>query len=478
MTKQGIKLYNKLEILAVFFVQKSITINHISLKFKKLITRLLAFLVRGTEKGAVSSYALLKLASRPFHGLSRFIFRYTILQVFGYYLIIKNKLSKRTTNTGQKIIYLLSNRHLIHLVFIIIVTVVWTSNIFAAGNKENYGQNAAIYKMIGFQNIETFQENNTTIEDSKVYKYQGENTELTSDNYTETQKEAEYLEEQNVDPNTTVGDFALIKPELSNSELAKTGRRSPVDYLIVNGDTISSIAYKFDVSVNTILWANNLTLNSFIKPGQKLTIPPTTGVLYRVAKGDTIAKIASKYGADAKLVKEFNALGDDLKAGDLIMIPGGKIIFTTQTTKTGLATTRKPATGQREAADKIPASTGGKMFWPNGCQRVSQYYRGWLHTGIDIACPSGTPLRAADSGKIIRVQYGRTGYGYNVIIDHGNGIQTLYGHMSRIDVQVGDYVAKGERIGLEGSTGRSTGPHLHFEVRVGGSMVNPLSYIR
>lgn len=118
------------------------------------------------------------------------------------------------------------------------------------------------------------------------------------------------------------------------------------------------------------------------------------------------------------------------------------------------------------------------MLWPIGCSRITQYFKGWIHTGVDIACPYGTAIVAAADGVVSRVQYLNYGYGYNVIIDHGGGKKTLYAHNSSISVVVGQSVSQGEVIAKEGSTGRSTGPHLHFEVIINGQKVNPLSYIR
>jgi murein DD-endopeptidase MepM/ murein hydrolase activator NlpD len=241
------------------------------------------------------------------------------------------------------------------------------------------------------------------------------------------------------------------------------------------------VANSFGVSVNTILWANNLAFTSYIREGQKLIIPPTTGVLHKVAKGDTVSRIARLYSATEEAINSYNELEDGgLKAGETIIVPGGRIIYTPKPSQSGTAYSNQ--TGRSSSVkvndSDIPVSSGGRMAWPSACQRISQYYRGWLHTGVDIACPWGTSVRAAESGVVTRVQYGKTGYGYNVIISHGGGKETLYGHLSKIMVSAGDRVEKGQIIANEGSTGRSTGPHLHFEIRINGSRVNPLSYIR
>ena len=120
----------------------------------------------------------------------------------------------------------------------------------------------------------------------------------------------------------------------------------------------------------------------------------------------------------------------------------------------------------------------GNMLWPTTARVITQYFT-WRHHGLDIGLPKGQPIYAVDAGTVIKSQCGwNGGYGCHIIIDHGNGIKTLYGHSSRLDVTVGDAVARGQTIGLVGSTGKSTGSHIHLEVRVNGKAVNPLGYIK
>lgn len=269
-------------------------------------------------------------------------------------------------------------------------------------------------------------------------------------------------------------DSTLLNPNMPS--IADSGTRTKiVDYEVEGGDTIGSIAEKFSISVNTILWANSLTATSTIRPGDKLVILPTSGVLHKVKSGDTVEKIAKYYSSDAEKILESNALpnSSDIKIGEYIMIPDGKVPAPVPVPRTTVASRNTVTIPSRTT----PVPTSGKMLWPNGCSRISQYF-GWRHTGVDIACPAGTPILAADDGVVTRVQYIKTGYGHNVMIDHGDGVVTLYGHMTTIYVKNGETVKRGQEIGLEGSTGRSTGPHLHFEVRINGKIYNPLNYIK
>lgn len=431
--------------------------------------------------GFVSNLAVIfKYLAKALSPLGRFLFKNAFLPLYGKYLVVQSKLAKKTSNKKEQLILLVTNKYLIHILILLIGLGVAVSNLSAYEGREDYGQNALIYRLAGLDSVEIIEDTSNVLDESSVYNYQDQGTFIEGNSF------AENLGTDSdtilTDQATTYGDLALMKPDIvttgGGSVSGGVGKIS--EYTVEDGDTISKIARKFGVSVNTVLWANNLSFSSYVKPGQKLIVPSVSGVIHKVAKGDTLSKIAQKYNVTEGKIREANALADDaLAVGNILIVPGGTIIETAKprTVVKAPVSTKVPTASARDFDDaNIPSS--GKMLWPSACQRISQYYKGWIHTGVDIACPWGTALRAAAAGKVSRVQYGKTGYGYNVIIDHGGGIQTLYGHMSRIDVKVGEYVNAGEVIGAEGSTGRSTGPHVHFEVRINGSMVNPLGYIR
>lgn len=405
--------------------------------------------------------------------MARLIFKLVILPLYGRYLWLKSRLIKLAPQKSDRLLLIFTNRYLLHLLILLIGIGVATSNLLAYESREDYGQNALVYRLAGMSDVELIEDTNTITDEAKVYNYQDQGTFIQGNSFVDITN----ADEDNIltEAATTQGDLALIKPDILNTSEAKSSIGSIQEYTVAEGDTISRIAYKFGVSINTVLWANNLSFSSFVKPGQKLLVPTISGVIHKVAKGQTLSAIAKKYGIAATEIAKANGLSDEsLKVGKILIIPGGKIIETPRPRV--VSQPARPV--QISTWDEAPISGTGRMIWPNGCQRITQYFKGWRHTGIDIACAWGTTLRAADSGRVARVQFARTGYGYNVIIDHGGGVQTLYGHMSRIDVEVGEYVEKGESIGAEGSTGRSTGPHCHFEVRVNGVQVNPLSYVR
>jgi len=247
-------------------------------------------------------------------------------------------------------------------------------------------------------------------------------------------------------------------------------RDSIVNYSVVGDDTLASIAKKFNISVDTIKWTNNLKTDT-IKPGQSLKIPPVTGVVHKVVSGETIYTIAKKYSTDAQKIVNFpfNDFTDldsfGLTAGQTLYVPDGVI------------EEEQPRVSQRFLAQIQAGVRGSSNFiWPTS--GVITQYPVWYHMALDIANSSGPAVIAADSGTVIFVGCVRYGYGCHVIIDHNNGYQTLYGHLSSYSVEAGDSVSQGNQIGVMGSTGMSTGTHLHFEVRSGGTLLNPLNFLK
>jgi len=300
-----------------------------------------------------------------------------------------------------------------------------------------------------------------------------------------------------------IGGTALIKPTVPPgtsidrdyrkiSTTTDKNRKEIIEYTVKPGDVVGSIADRFGVSVKTILWANDLSYNSYIRPEQKLKILPVSGVLHKVSSGDTLKGIANKYNAEVEDIVEYNDLANrtSIQIGQQLIIPHGEKsqrslqtqqsqsrqnTQTTQATQPESEPEVKQVTSPSRSVD-TPAGSG--YIWPATVHNITQYF-GWRHTGLDIAGDRGTNLLASKSGRVVKSSCGwNGGYGCYVVIDHGGGVRTLYAHAYRLYVSRGERVTQGDVIASMGSTGRSTGPHVHFEVRIRGRKKNPLKYIR
>jgi murein DD-endopeptidase MepM/ murein hydrolase activator NlpD len=250
------------------------------------------------------------------------------------------------------------------------------------------------------------------------------------------------------------------------TQVSEKPRDQVMNYSIVKGDTLSTVAEKFGVSVDTIKWSNDIHGDS-LSIGQILKIPPVTGVVHKVRDGETVYSIAKKYKTDAQKIVNFpfNDFADldtfALNVGQTLIVPDGVV---------------QEAPAIIIPAPSVFAGGSGQFMWPtNG---VITQYPIWYHMALDIASPSMPPVSASDDGVVVLVKYLKYDYGQHVMIDHGNGYQTLYGHLSEIYVSVGQKVSRGTVIGRMGSTGRSTGTHLHFEIRRNGVTMNPLSFLK
>jgi LysM repeat protein len=252
-----------------------------------------------------------------------------------------------------------------------------------------------------------------------------------------------------------------------------------INHIVEEDETISSIASRYGLQVDTILWENSLTETSKINPGQELRILPVDGVRHKVTRGETIYTIARRYGLDeaqAQVIVDypFNEFLNDetfeLVIGQHLVVPQG-------IKPSAVATTRTRTTTGVLTPDAGSVSASGAFIWPTSGQ-ISQSYQ-FYHKAIDISNRGGGAILAADAGVVVTAGWvDNAGYGNRVMIDHGNGYTTLYAHMSVVQVRVGQRVNRGDLIGQMGSTGRSTGVHLHFEVRQGGALLNPLSFLR
>lgn len=260
-------------------------------------------------------------------------------------------------------------------------------------------------------------------------------------------------------------------------------RSQPVKYTVDTGDAVFSIAQKYNISPETLLWSNYDVLKDdphLISPGQELIIPPTNGILYEWKEGDTLEVIARDFKASVDDIlnwsgNKLDVTNPEIEEGDLVMIPGGQREFQQWVVPT-YAVGRSGTNASLPGGCTVdgPGLWGSGFFiWPAGNHYLSgnEFWSG--HLAIDIAAGTGAPIYAADSGVVVFAGWDSNGYGNVVMIDHQNGYHTLYAHLSSLRVSCGSSAVQGQVIGFAGSTGNSTGPHLHFEVRYLGGFLNP-----
>jgi hypothetical protein len=266
-------------------------------------------------------------------------------------------------------------------------------------------------------------------------------------------------------------------------------REDVISYTVTSGDSIFSIAKNFNIKPETLLWANYDQLKDnpdLLSLDMELKVPPVDGVYYSWLLGDTVEGVANKFKAKAQDILNWPGNNMDLtnphmEAGEMVLVPGGQREFVTWIVPTiprERAGVSRSVYGAGACSGSYEGAYGSGFFtWPSANRVLSgnDYWPG--HLAIDIAAAVGDGVFAADSGVVVFAGWATGGYGYMVMIDHGNGYQTVYAHMSKVTAYCGQSVNQGTYIGAAGSTGNSTGAHLHFEVRYLGGFVNPWSVL-
>ncbi|GHU80367.1 hypothetical protein FACS189468_0010 [Spirochaetia bacterium] len=262
---------------------------------------------------------------------------------------------------------------------------------------------------------------------------------------------------------------AVIGGTLEPEEYSKPRMLLFSSYTVKKGDNLSEVAKHFGLYEDSLISANNVKNLRAVQVGQILRIPNQDGIYDTVKKDDDLFKIAARHKADEAAIRTANELfSDQINPNSSLFIPGARLPW-----------------DQKQKLDQRPSPSGGSFFWPIRGNITSRYgYRSnpftgvrSLHNGLDIGAGMGAPVKAAMSGQISSVGYD-TSYGNFVVITHQSGYRTLYGHLSVIRAKSGTYVNAGDRIGDVGSTGQSTGPHLHFTVYRNGVTVNPYTVLK
>lgn len=270
-----------------------------------------------------------------------------------------------------------------------------------------------------------------------------------------------------------------------HTNIPSRSRTEVIEYSVTTGDSIFGIAQSFNLEPESILWANYDQLDDspdMLTPGMALNIPPVNGVYYQWQQGDTLDSVASKFDVSVEDILDWEGNNFDLtnpqvEPDQWIMVPNGHrefvqwLVPTIARTNSGVL---KSVLGPGACEGNYSGAYGTGVFaWPTAAHYLSgnDYWSG--HLGIDIAGSLGDSISAADAGVVVFAGWANGGYGNMVMIDHGNGYQTLYAHLSSVSAYCGQSVYTGTYIGAMGSTGNSTGPHLHFEVRYLGGFINP-----
>ena len=270
-------------------------------------------------------------------------------------------------------------------------------------------------------------------------------------------------------------------------------RQDVTKYTVVEGDTVFGIAEKFGLRPETVLWGNYYVLLDdphALQPGQELNILPVDGTYHQWQEGEGLNGIATYYGVKPEDIINYPAnnlnpaaIGDfahpNITPGTWLVVPGGHREFISWSAPLGV-TRENPATARVLGPGACDAVSGGAVgfgsfIWPSNKHYLSgfDYSPNANHHGIDIAGNEGEAVYATDAGVVVYAGWNNYGYGNMIMIDHGNNFQSLYGHLSAISVGCGQSVGQGDLIGAIGSTGRSSGSHLHFEIRAISSFVNP-----
>lgn len=269
----------------------------------------------------------------------------------------------------------------------------------------------------------------------------------------------------------------IVGEDVFQTDVSAKPRDKVLTYTVQKGDTLSTIAKKYQISEDTIRWSNDITGDA-ITVGDELKILPVSGIAHKVQKGDTVYTIAKKYTTDAQKIVDFPF--NDFANPETFALVEGQMLVVPDGIKPSEQPLRRNDVPRVFVAAPVPIA-GGSFAFPLPSNTGISQFASWYHMALDITAPYGTPIYSAQNGTVTRVSVGTydSGYGNNVWVSNGNGVETHYAHMMSVNVSAGQSVSSGSTvIGWVGLTGRTTGPHLHFEIRQNGSLVDPMTYLR
>lgn len=417
----------------------------------------------------VASFLL--IVARPFGRLFLSLF---ILPLYEIAFSFRHQLASLYRPAKNRFMFFLSNRFAVHVVAIMIAVVAGASNIqigTVRAERDSVGQKSILYAMVSTENVEIVEE----YIDPMAAITHVPSSYLSSAVLTAQPIAADV-------PTST--DTSLAATVAVDAPVTPRTRTEVETYTVASGDTLSSIAEQFGISLDTLLWANSLTVRSIIKPGNTLSILPVTGVEHAVRSGDTLSAIANTYGVSSEEILAYNNIesANALKIGQRLIVPGGEKRVTTPVSRPVTVAVKEIFTSAPSDSNADTAlAEGASMIWPTDLKYIVRK-TSWFHTGYDIDCNghadgTSTNDNYAAADGIIQFSGTKKGYGLTVEVNHGDGLVTRYGHFNSLYVKSGDSVTSGTPLGRCGSTGNSTGTHLHFEVLLNGVFKNPGDYL-
>ncbi len=409
--------------------------------------------------------------------------KFLVLPIYRSIVTTKLKFHRLALPARGFFLFIMTNRYLIHLTIAVMAIISVAANLETRqALAQDIGSRSLLFAMATDQRNEIIEENFKPEAFIKTSKYLGSATVVGIPHI-----DFDYEDIDPIAPSLSIPGTIAALPTDTSEEASIAPRTKTENYIVQENDTISTIAQRFHVNIGTILWNNNLTEKQYIRPGDTLKIPPVSGILVTVKKGDTLSKLANRFEADVNEITSFNNLApeDQLAINTELMIPGGRppqieqirtqIISRTE----GLNTKQEASLKNTPKPPDLDAKTTPKtrLLWPTSGRVITQYY-GWRHTGLDIDGDYNSPLYASADGYVEKAGWNSGGYGLMILLDHGGGSKTRYAHASKIFIKSGEYVKRGQVIAMMGTTGRSTGTHLHYEVYINNKRVNPLGYIK
>ncbi len=432
--------------------------------------------------------------------LSGIMLRWIVLPFYKTVLLGRLRMASVMTSARGFFFLLFTNKYVLHAVLLgIVLFTVFSQFQGRDATAHDPGQGSILYALVSEGQDEVIQEEIYLDAPAPRVSYFGDDT-------IEAVPDIDFDYEPGIAADLTVPGSIAQQPGLPSSpDGASTQpdvivQRTQTElYTVREGDVVGTIARRFGITIETIISANRLTKQASIRPGDTLKIPATSGVLHVVKKGDTVTKLAQTYRAEADKIITINNLADRaLTPGEEIVIPDGvsPVVVVTRPLNTAVRPNIPTTNIKNKSLDKYqelidvrgdtrtkPADINvntaplTKLLWPTTQHSITQYY-GWNHTGVDLDGDYVDAIYASADGVVETAGWNSGGYGLMIFIDHQNGMKTRYAHASKMFVKAGDRVKKGQVIAMVGTTGRSTGTHLHYEVYLNGKRQNPLKYIK